>query len=176
MLTIDRDSPSFELTFRPRVELIPIVRRFVSSLYGRVLGDPDASSRVALATHELLDNANRYSADGVTTLRIEVSPEVGEAVPSPLSPADVRIRIWNRTERAHVESLRERFAEMDRFPDPFAYYLHRMAESARRKDGGSGLGLARLKAEAEMRLSFELEGDRVCIVADTSPRSKEALS
>jgi hypothetical protein len=166
MLTIDRDKPSFELTFRPRVELIPIVRRFVSSFYGGVLGDPDATSRVALATHELLDNANRYSADGETTLRIEVSPEI-----------DVRIRIWNRTARAHVESLQERFAEMDRFPDPLAYYLHRMAESARRRDGASGLGLARLLAEAEMSLSFELEGDRVCIVADTSrPRAREVLS
>jgi anti-sigma regulatory factor (Ser/Thr protein kinase) len=63
---------SFELNFRPNVALVSVVRRFVTEFYQRFLSDADGTSRVALATHELLENAVRYSKDGETTIRIEV--------------------------------------------------------------------------------------------------------
>lgn len=148
--------PFLELTFRPNVELITVVRRFVSTFYDHILLDRDATSRIALATHELLENATRYSTDGETTIRIEMT---GDA-------AAMRIRIWNRTRPEHLTVLRAQFEEMLQYDDPFVYYQRMMERTAKRREG-SGLGLARLLAEAEMRLSYEVEGDRVCIVADT---------
>lgn len=169
MALFDDRKPYFELTFRPNVELISVVRRFVSSFYEHILSDRDATSRIALATHELLENATKYSTDGETTIRIEVTATC----------AAIRIRIWNRTAREHLGVLRACFAEMLQFSDPFVYYQRLMERSAKRKEG-SGLGLARLRAEADMELSCEIDDDRVCIVADTyvqpkTARAEEAL-
>ena len=149
--------PYFELTFRPNFELISVVRRFVSAFYEHILSDRDATSRIALATHELLENATKYSTDGETAIRIEVTTTCQA----------IRIRIWNRATREHINNLHERFAEMLQFSDPFVYYQKLMERSAKRKEG-SGLGLARLRAEADMELSIEVDNDRVCIVADTT--------
>src|SRR5262245_22649655 len=78
----------FEVFFRPNCELVSLVRRFVSEFYERILGDPDTVSRLALATHELLENAVKYSTDGATTLCISVDPKDGARF--------VSIRIRNR--------------------------------------------------------------------------------
>ena len=155
-------TPYFELTFRPNVELISVVRRFVSSFYDKVLSDRDATSRLALATHELLENATKYSTDGETTIRIEALAD---------GIMDIRIRIWNRAREEHLAVLRAHFAEIIQISDPFAYYQRAIEQSAKRRVG-SGLGLARLLAEADMKLSCEIEGDRVCIVADTYTMQK----
>lgn len=155
-LSYPHRTPYFELTFRPNVELISDVRRFVASFYEKILGDPDATSRIALATHELLENAAKYSTDGEATIRIEVTATC----------AAIRIRLWNRTRKEHISILHERFEEMLQLSDPFVYYQCLLERTAKLKEG-SGLGLARLRAEADMQLSCEIEDDRVCIVADT---------
>src|SRR5947209_8429255 len=75
------DHPAyFELNFRPNVALVSVVRRFVNEFYQRFLSDPDATSRLALATHELLENAVKYSKDGETTIRIELEHSTPKVV------------------------------------------------------------------------------------------------
>jgi hypothetical protein len=44
------------------------------------------------------------------------------------------------------------------------HYVALMRETSKRKEG-SGLGLARLRAEAGMELHLELEGSEVCLTA-----------
>jgi anti-sigma regulatory factor (Ser/Thr protein kinase) len=145
-----------ELTFSPNVELISVVRRFVSAFYDQVLHDKDTSSRLAVATHELLENACKYSCDGHTTLRIEVVDGHRRA----------RILLSNRATPERMADIQARFAEMSAFPDPDAYYQEMMARSMK-NEGGSGLGLARIRAEAEMTLALTSSADRLCIVAHT---------
>ena len=132
-----------ELSFERKPELVSIVRRFVSDFYDRTLGDPDATSRVALATHELLENAVKYSRDGRAKVRIDVSG-IGECV-------RVRIRTTNRGTPEDAEHIRRTIAEMTSM-DANVYYLTLMRRNASRTDG-SGLGLARIHAEAEMAMS-----------------------
>ena len=48
--------------------------------------------------------------------------------------------------------------------DPQQFYLGLMAETARRPTG-SGLGLARVRAEADMDVSCVVDGDQLEIVA-----------
>ena len=147
-----------ELNFRPNVDLISVARRFVSDFYEEILADPDATSRVALATHELLENAVKYAIDGTTTLRIEVTrKEVGSSV---------KISTRNRTTPGHVATLQSTFDEMHGEPDAFAFYQRLMHKNARRQ-GGSGLGLARIRAEGEMSMTCEFEADYVSILAET---------
>src|SRR5215217_7663315 len=60
----------FELAFSPNMRLIAVVRRFVSEFYNQVLSDPETTSRLTLASHELLENAVKYSFDGNTCIQI----------------------------------------------------------------------------------------------------------
>ena len=50
-----------QITFSPRWwNLISCTRIFVSSFFGQSIGDADFSDRVAMASHELLENAVKY--------------------------------------------------------------------------------------------------------------------
>jgi hypothetical protein len=149
---------AFEMTFRPSVELVSTVRRFVCDFYGSALHDADATWRVALATHELLENAVKYSTDGVTSLSISLDP--GEAA------SVISIRLANRANAENIATLTAIFEEMRTFCDPFDHYQAVIAKSAKRKEG-SGLGLVRVRAEGEMTMSHTIEDDQVTILAQT---------
>lgn len=148
----------FELHFRPNVELVSVVRRFVSDFYERILADADAVSRLALATHELLENAVKYSVDGSTSLSITVTH--GDA------DRCVSVRIWNRATPANISIVEGLLQGMAESTDAFVYYQNLMMKSVKAKDG-SGLGLARVHAEGEMLMSHTVKGDEICIQADT---------
>ncbi len=162
----DDDLGFCELSFQRRPELVSIVRRFVSDFYDRTLADPDASSRVALATHELLENAVKYARDGMATVRIEVNVTG--------TSAHIRIRTRNRAADADAAYIRRTISEMRCSPDPNLYYLDVIRRNARRTDG-SGLGLARIAAEAEMEVSVKC-GARgiVTVIAETDVQLSEA--
>ena len=155
-VAISGDDPAyFELCFRPCVELVSTVRRFVSDFYATVLKDADLGSRLALATHELLENAVKYSTSPETTLRVEIMRATGVAT----------VTSWNDTDLAHITTIRRLFQEMAE-SNPTSYY-----ESLLRGEieavSASGLGLARVGAEAEMGLGYDVTGTRVCIRAQT---------
>jgi hypothetical protein len=152
-------SAVIRLDFQPYVELISSARRFVSDFCDAYVSDPDAVSRVALTTHELLENVVKYSSDGITTMEIELSAETeGEAL--------LRIRARNRAAPERVEELVRLVSELEAAEDPLAMYLQVMMQSATR-EVGSGLGLARIRAEGEMDIHCDVEGDEVTIVAQT---------
>lgn len=153
----DRDT-HIELGFKPSVELIAVVRRFVSDFYDQLLRDPDAVSRVALTTHELLENAVRHADDGETTLNI--------AIERSDQSHTLTIRMTNRASAGKRESLAAVFADMHSAGDPFEHYCSVMRKNARRTDG-SGLGLARIRAEADMALQYAVRGETVVITATT---------
>lgn len=160
---------AFELQFRPSAALIAIVRRFVSEFYAQVLLDPDCVARVALATHELLENAVKYSLDGATALSITVEPGA-----APLDGASqVAIRISNRAGSRDIDALRALFEEMERYPDPFAHYQAALARGAKSRSG-SGLGIVRVRAEGEMSMSYSIDGDSVCILARARVQARRA--
>jgi hypothetical protein len=156
---------AFELTFRPNVELISIVRRFVSDFYDRMIEDKDTVSRMALATHELLENAVKYASDGVTFLSITFEPGEASSV--------VSIRLMNQANAEHIAALATIFEEMGQHDDPFTHYQVTMARSAKRKVG-SGLGLVRVRAEGEMTMSHTIEDDRVTILAQTTVAARRS--
>lgn len=148
----------FELNFKPNVQLVSVVRRFVTEFYQRFLSDPDGTSRVALATHELLENAVKYSKDGETTIRIEVEQT---------KPKIVRIVLRNRAEPANIEAIREVLDGVNKAEDSFTFYQTLIAAKAKKREG-SGLGLARICAEGEMKVTYEVVEDDVTIIQATT--------
>lgn len=155
-------NPYMELNFRPNVQLVSVVRRFVSEFYQRFLSDDDGTSRVALATHELLENAVKYSKDGETTIRIEMTGD---------TPKQVRITLRNRADEKNIAAMREIIDGVEQADDAFGFYQQLIISKAKRKDG-SGLGLARICAEGEMKVHYSIEGDLATIEATTTMEVK----
>ena len=144
--------PYFHLVFRPNMKLVSTVRRFTGEFYRRVLVDQELASRLALATHELLENAVAYSHDDETAIRIEIEGDL------------LSVRTWNRAKPERIAAIKANIDRVMSAADPDAYYQEAMSVAAKRNDG-SGLGLARVRNEAEMKLSYEIDNDRACIRA-----------
>jgi hypothetical protein len=148
----------FELTLWPTIVHIRLVRQFISDFYDKVL-DRETTQMVAVAAHELLENALKYSDEERATLNVEVRPSQGGYC--------VVIQLRNRSHQQHIQPLQKLLERMRAHPDPMEHYLALMRETAERREG-SGLGLARLRAEAGMDLDLELDGSQVCITAQRS--------
>jgi len=144
--------PYFHLVFRPNIKLVSTVRRFTGEFYRRVLVDQELASRLALATHELLENAVAYARDDETAIRIEIEGDL------------LSVRTWNRADPERLGALRTSIDHVMLAPDPDRYYQQQMSVAAKRTEG-SGLGLARVRNEAEMNLSYEIDNDKACIRA-----------
>jgi anti-sigma regulatory factor (Ser/Thr protein kinase) len=162
----NREAAYCELSFSPNVSLIATVRKFVGEFYERVLGDADVTSRLVVATHELLENAVRYSADGLSSIRIGVRRDGDEV--------HVAIDTRNKTKPDNREELVKLLDEMKASPDRLSFYQFLMRRSAKRSEG-SGLGLGRIHAESEMDLSCELVEDVVSLRAEARFQSKAGV-
>jgi anti-sigma regulatory factor (Ser/Thr protein kinase) len=161
----DQNQAYFELSFSPNLSLVSTVRRFVSDFWNKILPSPDVTSQLAVAAHELLDNAVLYSYDGNTHVRIEVEKEPGTA--------RVTITTRNRASPANLSRVQAAIQKVASATDPSAFYQATMRAAAQRAEG-SGLGLARVRAESEMAISHEVEGDTVIMRASARFPLEEA--
>jgi hypothetical protein len=160
MVELTHDSAAyFELRFSPNVELVTIVRRFVAAFYQRILENSDMTAQLVIATHELVENAVKFAATGETGIRVEANRK-GDT-------PRVRVSTWNTSTAEQVKLVRHEFNRMTEVADAFEYYRMRMRETGSRDDG-SGLGLARIRAEAGMDLRLRVDGNTVWIFAETA--------
>ena len=139
----------FELACAMKLDDVRDVRHLVEKLHKRFLLDREDVSRLAMAAHELLENAVKFSADGSATLRIEVGDEIC-------------VTTRNRARTPDVADLVAIAAELDAAPDPMLFYLGLMKRSPSSR---GGLGLGRIAAEGEMKIGFEVDGDVVQVRA-----------
>lgn len=147
-----------KLDFKPNVGLVSSTRRFVAELFASMLVDPDATSRLALTVHELLENIVKYSTDGNGKLEVLLEDAPNGHV--------LQISASNRTTPERASDVRRRISDLSELVDPMETYVRMMRESAARGDG-SELGLARIRVEGEMALGFSADGDSITITART---------
>jgi len=145
-------TPAFvEVVFRPNLAVVSIVRRFILQFYERANLSGETSAMLALATHELLDNAVLYSVDGETKLRVQVLGAGSE-------DGEVTIDTWNRTDPENHSVVENAITELNDAEDAQQMYQNLLLRASRRT-GGSGLGLVRIKAEVGMEVTSEHDGE-----------------
>ena len=157
-----RDAPgqtrvSLTLSFEPFAEQIASLRSAVSALCAPYVADADERSRVLLAAHELLENIVKYSSGGMAEFHFSL--ETAQA------GLRARLRTKNRAEPERLSDTQRRLDALAAAPDPVAHYDEMIRESAGRRHG-SGLGLARILAESEMALQYDIEQGVLIITAE----------
>jgi hypothetical protein len=136
--------------------MVSPTRRIIEAKLGPALDDEDAIFRVAMTAHELLENAAKYASDGKARLEVSVQPRGEDAV--------VRVVVTNNAAREHIDQLGTCYAEMNANRDAMAHYFTLMRLNA--KAGAlSRLGLARVRAEGEMDIEIDIQGETVKVVA-----------
>jgi hypothetical protein len=122
-----------------------------------VLLDDNAAARLRLIAHELLENVVKYSSPGSCEFRFELWQ-------SDQGTLRAHVQTTNTPASEHREEAEQRFRALSEAHDPLAHYDAVIADRARRP-AGTGLGLARIHAETEYRLSHRFEEQRLVIVA-----------
>jgi hypothetical protein len=148
------------LQFRPTLDLLTPTRSFVTELLKSRSVEEDVVHRVVVTIHELLENVMKYSVDGVAHVSADVAAERHDNLV-------LCLRVSNECAPARLSNLRGEFERMKRGEDPVAYYTALMLKNAGR-GSLSGVGLARIWAEAQMDLDCEIAGSTATIVAQTS--------
>ena len=126
-------------------------REFFRQALAPLLGDEDLCFTVALVAHELTENIIKYSVDGERSISVGVD-EKNEA-------RRVWVRSVNRVSPQDVEALVAALETIRTTDAPDALYDRIISESASRL--GSGLGLIRIRAETDMQLDYEVQGNLV---------------
>jgi hypothetical protein len=138
-------------------QLVTRARQLVENFLMLQFTDLDVVSRCAMCTHELLENIIKYGAAGPASITVEVHRQDKEGV--------LLIRSDNAASAERRADIVKRLSELCLAVDPIAYYDRIIRESALRQDG-SGLGLARIRAEGHFKLGYRLSGDRITISAE----------
>jgi hypothetical protein len=145
------------LSYTPVVDQIGSICDMLTNLYAPHVRDPDASSRLRLVVHELLENLVKYS----TTSSVEFCFRLFREAAS----VRVGIRTQNHAFSERLADAEARLQALNAAHDPVAHYDEVIRASAGRREG-SGLGLARIHAEGEMRLRHEVEGDTLTLLVE----------
>jgi hypothetical protein len=155
----------FSMSFDPTLGMVALVRRFAEGFYQELLRDAEASGRLALCTHELLENAVKYCSEPPVAIRASITRHDRGFY--------VTVRARNRSRTADIERLRQMVDRLETSVDVDALYedLVRAASTVGGRE--SRLGLARIRVEAEMALRLDIAGNDVAVTATASRRVKE---
>jgi two-component sensor histidine kinase len=148
----------FELNLKPYPRVVSRVRRLVEREFTEGGGDPEAVFRLAMVTHELLENAVKYSDGAEVRLEVQLDPTAGH----------MRARMTNTTSPQHRERLRARVRLLKSAARPSEVYEDLMRRPPK-SDGESGLGLARIVSEGGLDLNLEDHGNAITIEASSVP-------
>jgi hypothetical protein len=148
------------LRMKPPWVFIDEIRRFVESFCACACElAVNRESQLALAVHELMQNAVPHSHDQEVDLILEVDPAANR----------VAVSVTNACVESEYHSLKDRIDRMNSEPDALRHYVTAMKESPATIRGG--LGLARVRFEAQLELSISRAAGRVTVHASGELRT-----
>ncbi len=138
-------------------------RCYIADILQPVLIDNDNVDRLAIAVHELLENCIKYSNGDQVRLEFEINRDGDEAIAG--------IRTTNSALSLHVANLCRRIDALNAAKDPIEHYDEVIRDSL--IQGGSSLGLARVRAESNVHLSYQIQKDVVVVLGEMHVRVRK---
>jgi anti-sigma regulatory factor (Ser/Thr protein kinase) len=152
------------IRMNPPWVFIDEIRRFVESFCACAALGPDREAQIALAVHELMQNAVPHARGADVELDLEVDPKSDK----------VTARVTNDCPEEEFVALRERIDAMYLEKDALRDYLRTMKEQPSTARGG--LGLARVRFEAQMDVRVRRGAAERVIVEAEGPIRAPSLS
>ena len=140
------------LRLDPSWVFVDDIRRFVESFCAAACPGAEREEQLALAAHELVQNAISYAATPGVDLRLAIDREEKR----------VHVSVSNAVTPDQAKLLRERIAAIAAQGDPLAGYLAAMHENP---EGRGGIGLSRIRFEAALELDVTHDDGRVTVHA-----------
>jgi len=141
------------LRMKPPWVFVDEIRRFVESFCLCACPGQAREAQVALAVHELMQNAIPHAGGEDVDLTLQVDPGADR----------IEIAVSNPCSEEQLHELMARVDRLNSEPDALRGYLRAMAEAPISARGG--LGLARVRFEAQLELAVIREGARVTVLA-----------
>jgi hypothetical protein len=141
------------LRMKPPWVFVDEIRRFVESFCSCACPGQGRQAQVALAVHELMQNAIPQAGGEDIELTLQVDPTADR----------VEVAVSNPCGDQAYRELLGRLEGLNSEPDALRSYLQAMSEVPVTARGG--LGLARVRFEAQLDLSVTREGRRVTVLA-----------
>jgi len=139
-----------EMIFGPRWTYIATVRTFLQNFLSITLADNKWADVISMAASELLENAVKYASDEGTKISVEHKKDENKLF----------LHVENFSSKENIKVL---LNELDKINsgEPQEVYLMKMQEAALRTDGGSQLGLARIRYESDAFIKVDVDNDLV---------------
>lgn len=156
-------SLELSLSFGGRRHLVASTRALIVGVCEEQL-EPADCAQVAMVAQELLENLAKYSDGARARLSFALSVDAQRA--------EARIATSNAATPAHLARAEQLLRRMIEAPDPSDSYQQLVAACGERE--GSGLGLARIRAEAGMELAFSISRQVLEIVVTGAVQPKRS--
>ncbi len=143
------------LQLSPAWEHVNATREYLMTVLSHTLADAAVASQIALAAHELIENAIKYSASDRSKIKVQVEER----------SASVVVTVENDARRQDIANLISEITAVADTKDPMAYYRSKIELAVKRTDGRACLGLARIRFESQMEIRWTISGTRVRISA-----------
>ncbi len=141
-----------ELRLDPSWVFVDDIRRFVESFCAAACPGAEREEQLALAAHELVQNAISYAATPGVDLRLSIDRGARR----------VHVSVSNAVTPDQAKALRERIAAIVSKGDPLEAYVAAMRENP---EGRGGIGLSRIRFEAALELDVTHDDGRVTVHA-----------
>lgn len=139
----------------PSERVASAVSRLVFEFCKALLDDLDAADRFYMAAQELAENLVKYSSGPQVSLSAELIGTPGREI--------LQLRAKNHSTPEQLRAVESRLSELRASQDPTGLYDRLIRETAPHADG-SGLGLARLRAEGDFDVDYSIQGSELTIL------------
>jgi len=155
------------MTAHSNSRVVAALSTLVSEFCRGLISDPSMISRFHMAAQELAENLIKYSVGH--DLKLDA------ALMGPRDNAILRLRATNRSSPAQLDQVERRLAALVKASDATAHYDRLIRETVP-CETGSGLGLARLRAEGELNVDYSISGDQLTISVHAAVEPTKGLA
>ncbi|HOV15761.1 MAG TPA: DUF6272 family protein, partial [Spirochaetota bacterium] len=139
-----------DITFGPKWDYIPVTRTYIETFLSINIEDKLKITKISMSASELLENAVKYSNKDGIRLIIKKSE----------NKHSIELIVYNFAKKDDAIKLMDYVNQINSVEDKFIFYVEKMKEPANKKEGKSGLGLARIAYEGGATIKIAYTEDK----------------